>query len=332
MAIDTIPRGTYLLRLWDTELVAASVLAHPTEAVHKDVKIEVHNEATSRERQIWWIERVPWDKENDGFPDKQKYTITHCGSERGLVKNGQKASVNRLPGRPEEHWNFISEFPQFPLYRTYSIKPVSSSSRLTVPTSSAAVGVTLEGARSPRHLQIWELILPTPSIPTGWIRIRNAATEATLAHKSTLLPPYLVPENAFDTYCSDGNCDKATQWAFVHSSLQVQSRYGGSGTDNRYLMKNRLTGGFLADRGGEAGLTQVCCWSKTSTEWIEASFANNCIWEVQPMTPPHIWEFRNKATRRVLPDQDQDQNQNQYVSCLDRSEQNPPSSSRWRVE
>ncbi|RPB02455.1 hypothetical protein L873DRAFT_464790 [Choiromyces venosus 120613-1] len=337
MAIDTIPRGAYLLRLWDTELVATSASAYPTETSYKDVRTEIHNEATNRGCQIWWIERVPGDEENDGFPDKQKYTITHCGSERGLVKNGQKASVNRLHGRPEEHWNFISEFPQFPLYRTYSIKADSSSSRLTVPTSSAAVGVTLEEARSPRPLQIWELIPPTPSIPTGWIRIRNAATEATLAHKFTHLPPYLVPENVLDTYCSDGNCDKATEWAFVHALLQVYSRCGENGTSNRYLMKNRLTGGLLADRGGEAGLTQVCCWSKTSTEWIEASFANNCIWEVQPITPPHIWEFRNKATRRVLAeiithDQNQNQNQNQYVSCLDRSEQNPPSSSSWRVD
>ncbi|RPB02452.1 hypothetical protein L873DRAFT_1802411 [Choiromyces venosus 120613-1] len=335
MAIDTIPRGAYLLRLWDTELVATSVPTHPPETIHKDVKTEIHNQATSRERQIWWIERVPGDEENDDFCDKQKYTITHCGLERGLVKNGQKASVNRLHGRPEEHWNFISEFPQFPLHRTYSITADSSSSRLTVPTSSAGVGVTLEEARSPRPLQIWELIPPTPSIPTGWIRIRNAATEATLAHKFTHFPPYLVPENALDTYCCDGNCDKATQWAFVHSSLQVQPRYGGSGTDNRYLMKNRLTGGFLADRGGEEGLTQVCCWSKISTEWIEASFANNCTWEVQSMAPPHIWEFRNRATRRVLVEvitHDQNKNKNQYVSCLDRSEQNPPSSSRWRVD
>ena len=79
--------------------------------------MEVKDEVTIHERQIWWIERVPGDEENNEHPTRQKYTITQCGSGRGLVSNGQKASVYRMDGKPEEYWNFVPEPPQFPQFR-----------------------------------------------------------------------------------------------------------------------------------------------------------------------------------------------------------------------
>ena len=116
MEKDLIQRGAYLLRLWDTGFVATSSKVNPAEG-YKDVKTENKDEAKTRERQIWWIERVPGDEENDEHPIRQKYTITHCGNGRGLVRRGQKASVCRMHGKPEEHWNFAPELPQYPQFR-----------------------------------------------------------------------------------------------------------------------------------------------------------------------------------------------------------------------
>lgn len=81
------------------------------------MKTEKTDEAKTRERQIWWIERVPGDEENDEHPILQKYTITHCGNGWGLVRQGQQASVCRMHGKPEEHWNFTPELPQSPQFR-----------------------------------------------------------------------------------------------------------------------------------------------------------------------------------------------------------------------
>ncbi|CUS12552.1 unnamed protein product [Tuber aestivum] len=306
MVNDRIQRGAYLLRLWDTERVATSASAYPSDTRYKDVKTENKDEATLRERQIWWIERVPGDEENDEHSEKQKYTITHCGSERGLVRSGQKATAYRMHGKPEEHWNFVPESSHPRHYRTYSIRGDSSSSQLTASSADKTVELTLEAERVPRKLQTWELIFPTPSIPTGWFRVRNAATAAALAHRFTHIPPFLIPENEqraeepCNMRCCNGNCDKATQWTLAHGQLHIDSLSGGNSTSNRYLLKNRLTGGFLADRGGPEGPAQVSCWSKTQTQWIESGIAESCIWEVQAATPPDIWELRNRATRRVL--------------------------------
>jgi len=52
------------------------------------------------------------------------------------------------------------------------------------------------------------------------------------------------------------------------------------------------------------------------------------MWEVQVVAPPHIWEFRNRATRRMLAEIPN----NQYVCCVDRSEGDPQACSQWRVE
>ncbi|PWW73000.1 hypothetical protein C7212DRAFT_334152 [Tuber magnatum] len=239
-----------------------------------------------------------------------------------------------MHGKPEEHWNFVSEFPQFRHYRTYSIRGGSSSAQLTASSASKTVELTLEKEAFPRELQKWELIFPTPSIPTGWFRMRNTATNATLAHRFTHASPFLIPDNAHqeaapcNANCCNGNCDKATQWVLVHGQIHIDFLSGGNTTSNRYLLRNRLTGGFLADRGGPGGPTQICCWSKTETQWIESGFVENCIWEVQAATPPHIWEFQNRATRRVLAEIID----NQCVSCVDRSNRDQAASSLWRVD
>ena len=117
MANDAIQRGAYLLQLWDTEWVATSSSASPPDTGYIDVKTKGKNEATTRERQIWWIERVPGDEENDENPIRQKYTITQCGSGRGLVGRGRKVLAYEIHGKPEEHWNFVPEPPQFPQFR-----------------------------------------------------------------------------------------------------------------------------------------------------------------------------------------------------------------------
>lgn len=117
MVNDSIQRGAYLLRLWDTEKVITSSPAFPPDTGYIGVKTEWKNEATTRERQIWWIERAPGDEENDEHPIRQKYTITQSGSGRGLVSNGQEVSAHRLDGKPEEHWSFAPELPQFPHFR-----------------------------------------------------------------------------------------------------------------------------------------------------------------------------------------------------------------------
>jgi len=117
MGKDSIQRGAYLLRLWDTEWVATSSPAYPSDTGYILVKTETKDEATTRERQIWWIERVMGDEENDEYPIRQKYTITHCGSGRGLVRNGLKVYISYMHGKPEEHWNFVPELPQFPQFR-----------------------------------------------------------------------------------------------------------------------------------------------------------------------------------------------------------------------
>jgi len=117
MGNDLIQRGAYLLQLWETERVATSSSASLPDTGYIDVKTETKAEATTRERQIWWIERVPGDEENDECPTRQKYTITHCGSERGLVRREKKVSVYRMHGKPEEHWNFVPDPLQFPQFR-----------------------------------------------------------------------------------------------------------------------------------------------------------------------------------------------------------------------
>jgi len=124
MGKDSIQRGAYLLRLWDTELVATSSPASPPSAGYIGVRTETKNEVTTRERQIWWIERVTGDEENDEYPIRQKYTITHCGSGRGLVRNGQTPSVYGMHGKPSEHWNFVPELPQFPQFRYRCLSPI----------------------------------------------------------------------------------------------------------------------------------------------------------------------------------------------------------------
>lgn len=217
---------------------------------------------------------------------------------------------------------------------TYSIYGGPDSRCLTASSTEKPVELTLpEGAVS-RKLQIWELISPTPSIPTGWFRIRNTATNATLAHRFVHIPPFLIPDNAHQTAapcnmnCCNGSCDKAAQWALVHGQIYAEYLSKEDSTRNRYLLTNRLTGGFLADCGGSGGLTHVSCWSKTPTEWIESSLVHNSLWEVQVMAPPHIWEFRNKVTRRVL----SEIANNQYVSCVERSGGDPQACSQWRVE
>ena len=86
--------------------------------------MEVKDEATIHERQIWWIERVPGDEENNEHPTRQKYTITQCGSGRGLARRGQKVSVYRMRGKPKEHWNFLSGPSQFPQFRHCYSSPI----------------------------------------------------------------------------------------------------------------------------------------------------------------------------------------------------------------
>ena len=217
---------------------------------------------------------------------------------------------------------------------TYSIKGNSDPLWLTASSTEKAVELTLQERASSRILQTWELIFPTPSIPTGWFRLRNNATNATLAHRFTHIPPFLIPDNSHqatelcNVNCFNGSCDKATQWALVHGQLHAPDLSKQNSTPNRYVITNRLTGGLLADSGGSEGLTQVCCWSKLSTQWIEPSFVDNCLWDVQTLAPPHIWGFRNRKTRRVLAEIVN----NQYVSCVYRSEGDSQAFLQWRVE
>ncbi|PUU76258.1 hypothetical protein B9Z19DRAFT_1088607 [Tuber borchii] len=335
MENDTIQRGAYLLRLWDTEQVVTSSLAEPPNTGYIDVKNERKKEAVHRERQIWWIERAPGDEEHNEHPTRQKYTITQCGSGRGLVSNGQKASVYGMHGKPEEYWNFVPELPQFPQFRTYSIKGNSDPPWLTASSTEREAVLAFQEKASPQRLQVWELIFPTPSIPTGWFRIRNSTTNATLAHRFTHIPPFLIPDGAHqetapcNINCCSATCDKASQWAFAHGQLHAPYPFEGDAAHiNRYVITNRLTGGFLADRGGSGGPTQVCCWSRTPTQWIEPSFVDNSLWEMQVVAPPHIWGFRNSGTLRMLTEIID----NQYVSCVDRSGGDPQACSRWRVD
>ena len=194
--------------------------------------------------------------------------------------------------------------------------------------------MTLQKQASPRRLQIWELTFPIPSIPTGWFRIRNSATNATLAHQFTRIPPFLIPNGLHqetapgNINCCSASCDKASQWALAHGQLHAPYLSEKDSTPNRYVLINRLTGGFLADRGGSEGPTQVCCWSRTPTQWIEPGFVDNSLWEMQVVAPPHIWGFRNRKTLRMLAEIVD----NQYVSCVDRSGGDQQACSQWRVE
>ena len=217
---------------------------------------------------------------------------------------------------------------------TYSIKRNSDPPWLTASSTAKLAELTFNEQASPRSLQIWELSFPALSVPTGWFRIRNTATNATLAHQFTHIPPFLVPNSAChervqcNMNCCSTSCDKATQWAFVHGQLHAPYLSKGDSTANRYLLTNRLTGGFLADRGGSEGPTQVCCWSRSPTQWIEPSFVDNSLWEMQTVAPPHIWGSRNRKTLRMLAEIVD----NQYVSCVDRSGVDPQACSQWRVE
>jgi len=219
---------------------------------------------------------------------------------------------------------------------TYTIKETSEPPCIAAPLTTGVLELTFQNGGSPIGVQIWELIFPTPSIPTGWFRIRNTATNATLAHQFTHIPPFLIPDNnnAHQTIapcnmnCCNDSCDKATQWALSHAQLHAENYSEESSTSNYYVLTNRLTGGFLVDHGGSGGLTQVCCWSKTPTEWIEHSRERSSLWEVQVVAPPHIWEFRNRETRAVLAEVVN----NQHVGCVTRSERDPRAYSQWSVE
>ena len=217
----------------------------------------------------------------------------------------------------------------------YSIKGNSDPSWLMAPSIKDVGEVTLQETASLRRLQIWELIFPTPSIPTGWFRIRNTATNSILTHRFTHKPPFLIPDDVHQATapcninCCNGSCDKATQWALVHG--QLHARYLEKNSIlNRYFLINRLTGGFLADLGSPEGPTQVCCWSKAPTQWLEPSppsVVHHYLWEVWVATPPHIWYFRNRESKRVLAEVVN----NQHVSCVNRSE-GSQAYSHWRVE
>ena len=219
---------------------------------------------------------------------------------------------------------------------TYSIKGNSNLPWLTASSTEEeeeeGVELSLQEKPSSRRLQMWELTLPTPSIPTGWFRIRNTTTNATLAQRFTHITPFLIPDGVQQaTAPGDVSCcsDKATQWALVHGHLYAAHLTENEDwRPNRYLLKNRLTGGFLADRGGSEGPTQVCCWSRTPTQWLESDFVNNSLWKVQVVAPPHIWGFRNKGTGRMLAEIVD----NQYVSCVDRLGGDLQACLQWRVE
>jgi len=217
---------------------------------------------------------------------------------------------------------------------TYSIKGNSNPLWITASSTEEEVELTLQEKAASRILQTWELIFPMPSIPTGWLRLRNDATNATLAHRFTHIPPFLIPVNPHqatelcNSNCYNGSCDKATQWALVHGQLHDLDLSEDDSTSNYYVIMNRLTGGLLADCGGSEGLTQVSCWSKHPTQWMKPNFVDNALWEVQAVAPPHIWGFRNRETRRVLAEIVD----NQYVSCVDRSGGDRQAFIQWRAQ
>jgi len=103
--------------------------------------------------------------------------------------------------------------------------------------------------------QAWEFIKPLASVPPGWLRLQNASSDRVLSQIYSSLPPI---SRSLPSASSSSSYHEywATQWAFVRLSA-LNNNYFGS---NAYLIKNRLTGGYLrcqtsrfAHRGEEPG-------------------------------------------------------------------------------
>lgn len=77
-------------------------------------------------------------------------------------------------------------------------------------------------------------------MPPGWLRLQNVSSGHVLSQTYSSLPPIsrsIVPASSFSSYHESW----AAQWAFVRLSALSNNTLGS----NAYLIKNRLTGGYL---------------------------------------------------------------------------------------
>ncbi|KAL7275709.1 hypothetical protein RUND412_001333 [Rhizina undulata] len=290
MADLRLPSGAYLIR--GKKSAADACL----DVQDRRVTIAEQDLQRRRERQIWWVEAL-YDYEDD-MEEGAVYSIQSISDQEALDSNGwrgfgldvvtydrngqawQKWRIKRVVDDDEgEFYNIISHF------------------------DGGALSTSLHGSRirgkkfvPESHYQRWEFTIPLVPIPPGWIQIRSAPIDGRqllLQQEYSTSPPFLGPE--IDPSCP---LSKRTNWGSQWTFLLVDRNDGSS--QNYWLIKNRLTGGFLGYRvqvyknGREINVGAG--W--TTRDGIEEHW--DIVFWMLKMHGDGFWSIGNKSNETVL--------------------------------
>jgi hypothetical protein len=254
------------------------------------------NAPLAREMQTWWIEPIP--EREYGEKEDPIYTITNIALGQSIdapqEKNGGKIVTYQSHAQPWQLWKIVrltenkdgcvnkfcaeisllgakpfgSEFYQ--IVSIYSGLALDSVNGSTAETSTA---IHVWEACPTNTNQIWELVIPTCSIPIGWHQLKNAATGHILQHTYPSSTPTLVPQMPHKV-TSNYRETWGTQWAVIHGQAcrKKPSRLS-------YQIRNRLTGGYLR------------CLQQSDTAASRYAEADVHAWQTTPYNSPKLWKF-----------------------------------------
>ncbi|KAL7272507.1 hypothetical protein RUND412_004676 [Rhizina undulata] len=233
MAHLLLPSGAYLIRNKQTSAIAC------LETQGGDVTVAEQDLQRRRERQIWWVEAlVGYEDDEEGVV----YFIYNISDNeqldsRGWDRFGMDVISYAPNGQPWQKWRIRRVLDDNEGREFYHVLSFYDGGALDI-AGIAQIGSHIrEFELSENYQQRWEFIVPAVAVPPGWIQIRSAE-RLFLQQEYITLPPFLGPEiDPLSPLSKRANW--GSQWTFL---LEYES---DEPSQNYWLIKNRLTGGFL---------------------------------------------------------------------------------------
>lgn len=165
--------------------------------------------------------------------------------------------------------------------------------------------------------QKWELALPSVGVPAGWVTLRNAASGHLLDHGYLTSPPraWSPPKSPTPSY------DRASwgaQWCLIRPPATEKDEKT-TALRTAWVLRNRLTGGFLARADHEGG--GVCAWA---TQVLPDDFQE---WKLDA-SPSGDWKVVNVRSGCVL---EQPDALSPLVTCREKKFRMQDVGKRWTI-
>lgn len=139
--------------------------------------------------------------------------------------------------------------------------------------------------------QQWEVVVPMTPVPVGWHQLENVGTGHVLKHDYlSSLPTLASPIELKHT--SNYRETWATQWAVIHGrAIDVNA------TAASYVIKNRLTGGFLRPQGAlDPAVPKTA--EGTVSAW-QILYSSGMLW-IPELGGRRNWKITDAATSNLL--------------------------------